>query len=54
MVLLPNPDAKAPEVEPKTTGIFFENHDLDEMARHFIGNNFRLLIDLQLVLLFVY
>ena len=45
-MLLPNPDAKEPEVQPKTTGIFFENDDLDAMARHFIGNNFRLLIHL--------
>lgn len=44
MVLLPDPskyNAKPlPNLNAKRT-IFFDNEDLDKMARHFIGNNDR-------------
>ncbi|CAO1441661.1 unnamed protein product [Diamesa serratosioi] len=42
MSMLPNPDKYKEHVpvDPKKT-IFFENTDLDQMARHFIGNNQR-------------
>uniref|UniRef100_A0A1Q3FB94 Mitochondrial import inner membrane translocase subunit TIM22 n=1 Tax=Culex tarsalis TaxID=7177 RepID=A0A1Q3FB94_CULTA len=46
MILLPKPpnseDQPSGEQQPpKTTGIFFPNSELDEVARHFIGNNTR-------------
>lgn len=44
MVLLPNPEkylANEARTARKSTTTFFENRDLDEMAKHFIGNNFR-------------
>lgn len=44
MVLLPDPSKYKPNVElPKDEkrSIFFENQDLEQMARHFIGNNSR-------------
>ncbi|XP_062561014.1 mitochondrial import inner membrane translocase subunit Tim22 [Armigeres subalbatus] len=38
----PNPDDKPKSDDvPKSTGIFFPNADLDEIAKHFIGNNTR-------------
>lgn len=47
MVLLPNPD-KLKDASTSATNadnakrlIFFEHPDLDQMARHFIGNNQR-------------
>jgi hypothetical protein len=44
MVLLPDPSKyyapPTPSTNPKAT-VFFENQDLDQMAKHFIGNNFR-------------
>jgi hypothetical protein len=44
MVLLPDPDKylnKPPPDLDEKKRIFFENHDLDQMAKHFIGNNYR-------------
>lgn len=45
MVLLPDPSKyhdKPPPRDPASTrSIFFEHSDLDQMARHFIGNNYR-------------
>lgn len=45
MVLLPDPykyNAKPPTtpIDEKKM-VFFDNVDLDQMARHFIGNNYR-------------
>lgn len=44
MVLLPDPSKfnaspTGPRDEKKL--VFFDNPDLDQMARHFIGNNYR-------------
>lgn len=44
MVLLPDPSkfyAKAPPDSNEKRTIFFENVELDRMAKHFIGNNYR-------------
>lgn len=45
MVLLPDPSkfhAKPPPLSPDDKRqVFFDHADLDQMARHFIGNNFR-------------
>lgn len=44
MVLLPDPskfNANSPAKSSEKKYIFFENPDLDQMARHFIGNNYR-------------
>lgn len=44
MVLLPDPskfNANPPQKASEKKYIFFENPDLDQMARHFIGNNYR-------------
>lgn len=42
MVLLPNPESLKKESPPaRTENIFFQHNDLDELARHFIGNNIR-------------
>ena len=44
MVLLPDPSkyhAKPPPLSDDNKQVFFENPDLDKMARHFIGNNYR-------------
>lgn len=46
MVLLPDPSklkANPPVDISEKKFIFFENKDLDQMARHFIGNNYRFL-----------
>lgn len=40
-IMLPNPDSTPSEPATKRSTIFFENKDLDEIARHFIGNNER-------------
>ncbi|XP_058818381.1 mitochondrial import inner membrane translocase subunit Tim22 [Topomyia yanbarensis] len=36
-----NPEEKPKVDTSKTTGIFFPNSELDEVAKHFIGNNHR-------------
>lgn len=44
MVLLPDPDkyyAKPPPTANEKKMTFFDNVDLDQMAKHFIGNNYR-------------
>lgn len=42
MVLLPKPPPpKEPSTEIKRN-VFFENDTMDHLAKHFIGNNFRL------------
>lgn len=44
MVLLPDPskfNAHQPQKNSEKRNIFFENPELDQMARHFIGNNYR-------------
>jgi hypothetical protein len=45
MVLLPDPDKYKPPTPPtdfKNRTVFFAHPDLDEIAKHFIGNNERL------------
>lgn len=37
----PNPDEKPKTDASKATGVFFPIADLDEIAKHFIGNNTR-------------
>lgn len=44
MVLLPDPSKYYANPTPKPTDkkhVFFENEELDQMAKHFIGNNYR-------------
>lgn len=44
MVLLPDPSkysAKPPPSSDEKKLVFFDNPDLDQIARHFIGNNYR-------------
>lgn len=44
MVLLPDPSKyyEKPLPQPgEKKLVFFDNPDLDQMARHFIGNNYR-------------
>lgn len=44
MVLLPDPSKYYANPTPKPTDkkyVFFENAELDQMAKHFIGNNYR-------------
>lgn len=44
MVLLPDPSKYNPNPPPPSGEkrlVFFDNEDLDKMAQHFIGNNYR-------------
>lgn len=44
MVLLPDPDKykpPAPITDFEKRKVFFEHPELDEMAKYFIGNNYR-------------
>lgn len=44
MVLLPDPsklNASSAPAGGEKKFVFFDNADLDQMARHFIGNNYR-------------
>lgn len=42
MVLLPKPPAPKEPTTETGRNIFFEHETMDYMAKHFIGNNFRL------------
>lgn len=41
MVLLPKPFTPKEKSEPLTRNVFFENDTMDNMAKHFVGNNSR-------------
>lgn len=44
MVLLPKPLPPKDSKNEIARNIFFENETMDQLAKHFVGNNFRLVI----------
>lgn len=42
MVLLPKPPPPKDPATEITRNVFFENDTMDHLAKHFVGNNFRL------------
>lgn len=44
MVLLPKFSDTKPKTKDANGNVFFENDAMDQLARHFIGNNHRLVL----------